>query len=172
MDTRTKTHPRAAVFLLCSQWLVTPFSVGRPGACCEAIGKGTFLFWFLGDHASVAQDQNNGGFLCCSMQSWWLHYMSAQETSIPTSPVRAVILCRTRIRKGSARFLRRRSSIRNRLPLQLWKPEDHRKNLKPGFRRRHHRNVRCTRNGSNCPPNRAASEPVTFPPENSNGGRT
>ena len=60
-DTRIKPCPRAAVFLLCSQWLVTPISVGRSDSYCEAVGKGTFLFWFLGGHASVAQGQNNGG---------------------------------------------------------------------------------------------------------------
>lgn len=111
-------------------------------------GKGTFLFLIRGGHGSVTQGQHNGGSNCFLMQSWLPpHCTYVQETSIPTNPVRAVNFCKDRVRKGSARFRRRQSSIRNRRLPQQAMPEERRETRNPVFRLRQLGNVRCMRNG-------------------------
>src|SRR5215510_8119519 len=106
------------------------------------------------------------------MRSWLPpHSTSVQETSIPTSPVRAANQCRNRTKRGSARFRKLRNSIQNRLLLERSIREERRKTVNPASRPHQLRNVRCTRNGSNYPPSRAASEPANSHQESSNGGR-
>lgn len=65
-----------------------------------------------------------------------------------------------------------RNLIRNRRIPQRSMPEERRETRNPVFRLRQPRNMRCTRNGSSCPPSRAASEPVISHQESSNGGQT
>ena len=88
------------------------------------------------------------------------------------TPEPVVIRFRIPARKASARLRKRRNSTQNCRCPQRAMPERHRRTPNPIFRRRQSRNVRCTRNGSSCPPSRAGSEPATSRQESLNGGRT
>ena len=87
----------------------------------------------------------------------------------PPEPV--VIRFRTPARKASAQLRKRRNSTRKVRRPQRATPESLRRTLNPVFRQRQSRSVQCTRNGSSCPPSRAALELATSRQESSNGGR-
>lgn len=113
-----------------------------------------------------------GGFPCWKQSSLPLPCLCARATSTPIRPALVVTRLRTPARKDSAQLKKRRNSVQKYRRPQRAMPERHRGIRNLVFQLRQSRNVRCTRNGSSCPPSRAASEPAISRQESSNGGQT